>query len=183
VPLLTVGLQTSATAAIILAAFQQYGLQPRPTLFASTPGLVWGLIASLYIGNVMLLILNLPLFGLWVKLLTIPRPLLYAGIVVFATLGVYGLRQSWFDLLLLYIIGLIGFVMRRYDFLVAPVIVGLILGPLAESPLRRALFNKSERLIGVRHPSHFRTSACASRCGDRHTCAVPAFQVAVAAER
>src|SRR5690606_29836972 len=89
VPLLTLGLPTSATAAIMLAAFQQFGLQPGPLLFANAPDLVWGLIASLYIGNAMLLVLNLPLVGLWVRLLTIPRPLLYAGIMVFATLGTY----------------------------------------------------------------------------------------------
>jgi len=153
VPLLTLGLPTSATAAIILAAFQQYGLQPGPTLFSNTPGLVWGLIASLYIGNVMLLILNLPLVGLWVRLLTIPRPLLYGGILVFATLGAYGLRQSWFDLLLLYIIGLVGFVMRRFNFPVAPVIVGLILGPLAEQQFRRTLsISQGDMTVFLTHP-------------------------------
>src|SRR5262249_55714240 len=109
--------------------------------------------ASLYVGNVMLLVLNLPLVGLWVKLLEIPRPLLHAGIVVFATLGVYGLRQSWFDLLLLYLIGLIGFVMRRYDFPVAPVIVGMILGPLAENQLRRALsISQGDPSVFFTHP-------------------------------
>jgi putative tricarboxylic transport membrane protein len=139
VPLLTLGLPTTATAAIILAAFQQYGLQPGPLLFDTQPQLIWGLIASMYIGNVILLVLNLPLVGLWVKLLSIPRPLLYAGILIFATLGAYGLRNSWFDLLLLYVIGLIGFLMRRYDIPVAPVLVGMILGPLAEQQFRRAL--------------------------------------------
>ena len=153
VPLLPLGLPTSATAANILAAFQQYGLQPGPTLFANTPQLVWGLIASLYIGNVMLLVLNLPLVGLWVKLLAIPRPLLYGGILVFATLGAYGLRQSWFDLLLLYVIGLFGFVMRRYGFPVAPVIIGLILGPLSEQQFRRALsISQGDMSVFVTHP-------------------------------
>src|SRR3546814_13247236 len=80
VPLLTLGLPTSATAAILIAAFQQYGLQPGPLLFANEPDLVWGLIASLYIGNLMLLVLNLPMAGVWVRVLAIPRPLLYAGI-------------------------------------------------------------------------------------------------------
>ncbi len=137
--LLALGLPASATAAILLAAFQQYGLQPGPLLFVTSADLVWGLIASMYIGNVMLLILNLPLVGMWVKLLKIPRPQLYAGILIFATLGVYGMRQSAFDIFLLYVIGLLGFLMRRYDFPTAPVIIGMILGPLAEAQLRRAL--------------------------------------------
>jgi len=139
VPLLTLGLPTSATAAIMLAAFQQYGLQPGPLLFANAPQLVWGLIASLYVGNTMLLVLNLPLAGIWVRLLAIPRPLLYGGILVFAGLGTYTLNNSTLDLVILYIIGVIGFVMRRYGFPVAPAIIGLILGPLAEQQLRRAL--------------------------------------------
>ncbi|HSD82649.1 MAG TPA: tripartite tricarboxylate transporter permease [Anaerolineae bacterium] len=139
VPLLTLGIPTSATAAILLSAFQNYGIQPGPLLFQSQADLVWGLIASLYIGNVLLLILNLPLVGIWVKVLAIPLPLLYAGILVFATLGAYSLHQSAVDLLTLYIFGLLGFVMRRWDIPVAPAIIGLILGPLAETQFRRAL--------------------------------------------
>ena len=139
VPLLTLGIPTSATAAILLSAFQNYGIQPGPLLFQSQADLVWGLIASLYIGNVLLLILNLPLVGIWVKVLTIPLPLLYAGILVFATLGAYSLHQSVVDLLTLYVFGLLGFVMRRWDIPVAPAIIGLILGPLAETQFRRAL--------------------------------------------
>ncbi|HEY3147941.1 MAG TPA: tripartite tricarboxylate transporter permease, partial [Dongiaceae bacterium] len=140
VPLLTLGLPTSATAAIMLAAFQQYGLQPGPLLFTGDhSSLVWGLIASLYIGNVALLLLNLPLVGVWVRLLAIPMPLLYAGILVFATLGVYSLNQSVFDLVLLFIVGVAGYLMRRFDFPVAPCIIGMILGPLAEENFRRAL--------------------------------------------
>ena len=139
VPLLTLGLPTSATAAILLAAFQQYGLQPGPLLFDNSPELVWGLIASLYIGNVMLLVLNLPLVGLWVRLLAIPRPWLYGGILIFATLGTYGLHNSVVDIVTLYVVGFVGFLMRRYDFPVAPAVIGLILGPLAEQQMRRAL--------------------------------------------
>jgi putative tricarboxylic transport membrane protein len=138
-PLLSLGLPTSATAAIMLAAFQQYGLQPGPLLFANSPQLVWGMIASLYIGNVLLLLLNLPLAGVWVKLLAIPRPWLYGGILVFATLGAYTLNNSVVDLVLLWILGLVGFGMRVLDVPVAPCIVGLILGPLAEQQFRRAL--------------------------------------------
>ena len=139
VPLLTLGLPTSATAAIMLVAFQQYPLQPGPLLFVSNSTLVWGLIASLYIGNVMLLVLNLPLVGLWVRLLAIPQPLLYAGILVFSTLGVYSLNNRVFDLIILYVLGVVGYLMRRFDFPVAPCIIGLILGPLAEEQFRRAL--------------------------------------------
>jgi len=139
VPLLTLGIPTSATAAILLAAFQSYGIQPGPLLFVTQKDLVWALIASLYVGNVLLLVLNLPLIGIWVKVLAIPKPLLYGGILVFATLGAYSLHQSVVDLATLYVFGLLGFVMRRWGFPVAPAVIGLILGPLAESQLRRAL--------------------------------------------
>src|SRR5690606_1321832 len=139
VPLLTLGVPSSATAAVMLAAFQQYGLQPGPLLFSRAPDLVWGLIASLYVGNLMLLVLNLPLVGIWVRLLTIPRPLLYAGIMVFATLGVYSLGNSVVDLITLCAIGVVGFLMRRFGFPVAPAVIGMILGPLAEQQFRRAL--------------------------------------------
>jgi putative tricarboxylic transport membrane protein len=139
VPLLTLGIPTSATAAILLTAFQNYGIQPGPLLFQIQPDLVWGLIASMYVGNVILLVLNLPLIGIWVKVLAIPRPMLYAGILVFATLGAYSLHQSWVDLATLYVFGLLGFVMRRFDIPVAPAVIGLILGPLAETQFRRAL--------------------------------------------
>jgi putative tricarboxylic transport membrane protein len=139
VPLLTLGLPTTATAAIMLAGFQQFGLQPGTLLFQNSPGLVWGLIASLLVANFMLLVLNLPLVGLWVKLLTIPRPWLYAGILMFATLGTIGANPSVFELGLLLAFGLLGYGLRRFDYPIAPVVVGLILGPMAEQNLRRAL--------------------------------------------
>ena len=139
IPLLTLGIPTSNTTAILLGAFQNYGIQPGPQLFSTSAALVWALVASLYIGNVMLLVLNLPMVGLWVKLLKIPKPQLYAGILIFATVGAYGMRQSSFDLFLLYVIGAIGVVMRRFDFPTAPVVVGMILGPLAEAQLRNAM--------------------------------------------
>jgi len=139
VPLLTLGLPTSATAAILLAAFQNYGLQPGPLLFINSADLVWGLIASLYVGNLMLLILNLPLAGLWVRLLFIPRPYLYAGILIFSLVGIWGVSTSWVDLAMMFGVGLLGYVMRVYDFPIAPVLIGLILGPMAEVQMRRAL--------------------------------------------
>ncbi|MBB3164840.1 tripartite tricarboxylate transporter permease [Rhizobium leguminosarum bv. viciae] len=139
VPLLTLGLPTTATAAIMLAGFQQYGLQPGPLLFATNPQLVWGLIASLLIANAMLLVLNLPMIGLWVRLLTVPKPWLYAGILLFATLGTIGANPSVFELGMLLAFGLLGYVMRLFGYPIAPAVVGLILGPLAEQQLRRAL--------------------------------------------
>ncbi len=139
IPLLTLGIPTSNTTAILLGAFQNYGIQPGPQLFTTSANLVWALIASLYIGNVMLLILNLPMVGLWVKLLKIPKPQLYAGILIFSTVGAYGMRQSAFDLVLLYAIGVVGVLMRRFDFPTAPVVIGMILGPLAEAQLRNAV--------------------------------------------
>ncbi|MBS1155169.1 MAG: hypothetical protein H6R07_1093 [Proteobacteria bacterium] len=138
-PLLTLGIPTSATAAVILSAFQGYGIQPGPLLFTQQSGLVWTLIASLYIGNVILLLLNLPLVGLWVKLLYIPSQWLYAGILVISTVAVYGAGNSLFDVGMLFAFGVLGFAMRRLDIPAAPLIVGMILGPLLEQSMRQAL--------------------------------------------
>ena len=139
VPLLTLGLPTSATAAVLLAAFQQYGLQPGPLLFTHEPQLVWGLIASLYIGNAMLLLLNLPLVGVWVRLLMIPRRLLCAGILTLSSLGAYSVNRSVFDVGVMYAIGAAGFAMRQLAIPLAPAVIGVILGPLAEQQFRRSL--------------------------------------------
>jgi len=139
VPLLTLGLPSSATAAVLLTAFQQYGLQPGPLLFASRPDLVWTLIASLYVGNVMLLVLNLPLAGLWARVLLIPRPLLFGGILVLASLGAYSLNRSMLDLVLLYTVGAVACAMRVYDIPLVPAVLGLVLGPLSEQHFRRAV--------------------------------------------
>jgi putative tricarboxylic transport membrane protein len=139
VPLLTLGLPSSATAAVLLAAFEQYGLQPGPLLFSSRPDLVWTLIASLYIGNVMLLVLNLPLAGVWARVMLVPRPLLFGGILVLASLGTYSLNSSMLDVVLLFATGVVGCVMRVHDVPLVPAVLGLVLGPLAELQFRRAL--------------------------------------------
>jgi putative tricarboxylic transport membrane protein len=153
VPMLALGLPTSATAAIMLSALQSYGINPGPTLLTQQSALVWGLIASLYIANVMLLVLNLPLVGLWVRMLRIPEPLLYGAILVLATIGTYGISQSPVDLVLLYAMGLMGLLMRVFDFPTAPVIIGMILGPLAEQEFRRAMtISQGDVLIFVERP-------------------------------
>ena len=139
--LLAMGLPTSATAAIMLAAFQQYGIQPGPLLFDRNADLVWPLLASLFIGLFVLLILNLPLAPMWAKLLLIPRYYLYPGIAVFCALGVYATSAAIADLWLVLVIGLVGFVMRHFDFPLAPIMIGVILGPLAESSFRNALLS------------------------------------------
>jgi putative tricarboxylic transport membrane protein len=153
VPLLTLGLPSSATAAIMLAAFQQYGLQPGPLLFSSRPDLVWTLIASLYIGNAMLLVLNLPLARVWARVMLVPRPLLFGGILVLASLGAYTLNRSMLDLGLLYVVGAVGCAMRVYDFPLVPAVLGLVLGPLTEQHFRRAVaINEGDLSIFLTRP-------------------------------
>lgn len=139
--LLALGLPTSATAAMLLAAFQQYGMQPGPLLFTRNAELVWALLASLIIGMVVLLILNMPFAPLWARLLNIPREYLYAGISMFACFGVYAASAAMVDVVFMILLGLLGFAMRRYGVPLAPVLIAVILGPLAESSLREAMNN------------------------------------------
>ncbi|QFZ23698.1 tripartite tricarboxylate transporter permease [Saccharothrix syringae] len=149
VSMLTLGLPTTAVAAVMLAAFQQYGIQPGPLLFERESALVWALIASLFVGLCLLLVLNLPLAPVWAKLLRIPRPYLYAGILFFASVGAYAVNGDVFDLLLMFVIGLLGFVMRRYGLPVLPAIIAVILGPAAEQQMRRALQLSDGSLTGL----------------------------------
>lgn len=137
--LLALGLPTSATAAIMIAAFQQYGMQPGPLLFERSGPMVWTLLASLFIGLVILLIMNMQFAVLWAKLLLVPRHYLYAGITVLSVLGVYAISAATLDLWVLLGVGLLGFIMRRYQLPLAPVLIAVILGPMAETELRRAL--------------------------------------------
>jgi putative tricarboxylic transport membrane protein len=139
--LLALGLPVSSTAAIMLAAFQQYGIQPGPLLFDRAPDLVWGLLASFFIAMVVLLILNLPLAPLWAKLVDIPREYLYPGIAVFCAMGVFATSNSIFDLWMLLALGIVGFAMRRFGIPLAPLMIGMVLGPLAETNVRDALLS------------------------------------------
>ncbi len=139
VPLLALGLPVTATASILLAALTSYGIVPGPTLMTDQPDLIWTLLASLLIGNTLLLVINLPLAPVWAKLLQIPRPQLYAGILFFASLGAYSVNQDPFDLGLLLAMGAVGYAIRRFGIPVLPLILGVILGPLMEVKMREAL--------------------------------------------
>ena len=139
IPLLSLGLPTNPSTAIILGALMILGLQPGPMLISSNPDLFWGVIASMYIGNVMLVILNLPLIGLWVKILKIPYSILYVLIIMFCQIGAYSVNNSVDDVLLVNIFALVGFLVKRYEFDAAPLMLGLVLGPLFENALRRSL--------------------------------------------
>lgn len=139
VPLLALGIPGSGTTAVMLAALQQYGLNPGPLFFDKNPELVWGLIASLYIGNLLLLILNLPLVGVWIKMLDIPKPILFAGILMFALVGVLVQNGGTVDMLILIVLGILAFFMTRHSIPIAPAILGVVMGPLVEQEFRRAL--------------------------------------------
>jgi putative tricarboxylic transport membrane protein len=149
VPMLALGIPVTATASVMLAALQSYGITPGPQLMNEQPDLVWTLLASLLIGNLLLLVLNLPLAPLWAKLLSIPRPQLYAGILFFACLGAYATNQDPFDIALLLAFGLIGLAMRRFGLPVLPLILGVILGPLMEGYLRRTLTISDGEISGL----------------------------------
>ncbi len=139
VPLLTLGIPGSPTLAVLMGAFIIHGLTPGPFLFKERPDVVWGLIASLYLGNAILLVLNLPLVGLWAKLLEIRYQYLYPGILLFCILGAYSLNQSVFDVGVMVAFGVLGYIFRKLDWPLAPTILALILGPMMERALRTSL--------------------------------------------
>jgi len=139
VPLLTLGIPGSPTLAVIMGAFIIHGLTPGPFLFKERPDVVWGLIASLYLGNVILLVLNLPLVGFWAKLLEIKYQYLYPGILLFCILGAYSLNQSVFDVGVMVVFGVLGYIFRKLDWPLAPTVLALILGPMMERALRTSL--------------------------------------------
>ncbi|MEG1273370.1 MAG: tripartite tricarboxylate transporter permease, partial [Acinetobacter sp.] len=139
VPMLTLGVPGSGTTAVMMGALTLYNITPGPQLFVEQPVLVWSLIASLMIGNIILLILNLPLVGFFAKLLNIPNYILIPIIASVSFVGVYAIHSTTFDLLLCMGLGVIGYILRKFDFPLAPLILGFVLGELMESNLRRAL--------------------------------------------
>jgi putative tricarboxylic transport membrane protein len=139
IPLFSLGIPGSGTTAILLGALILYGLDPGPLLFQENPDVIWPIIASMYIGNVMLLILNLPLVPAFASVLRIPYHLLYPGILIVCIVGVYSVRNSVFDVVLLAVFGLVGYVMRKLDVPAAPLVLAFVLGPLAERAVRQSL--------------------------------------------
>ena len=139
VPLLTLGIPGSGTTAVMLGAMMLFGLQPGPLLFEKNPDFVWGTIASMYIGNVMLVILNIVFVPVFVRALMIPYSVLAAFIVLFCIVGVYSVNFSTFELWIMLVSGVIGYVMRKLEFPIAPIVLALVLGPMMETSLRQSL--------------------------------------------
>ncbi len=139
VPTLTLGIPGSPTMALVLGAMIIHNVQPGPQVIRSHPDLFWGLIASMWIGNLMLVILNLPLVGIWVKLLKVPYRVLYPAILMFCCIGVYSVQNSTFDVLLAAGFGLVGYMFRKFGCEPAPLMLGFVLGPMLEENFRRAL--------------------------------------------
>jgi TctA family transporter len=152
-PLITLGIPGSATAAVMLGAFMMYGLQPGPRMLTSDPSLVWGIITSMYVGNVMLLILNLPMIGMWVKFLTVPYHLLFPGIIAVCCIGVYSVSNNPFDVYTMAFFGVVGYVLVKLDCEPAPLILGFVIGKMLEEYLRRAmLLSRGDPLVFFQRP-------------------------------
>jgi len=139
IPLLTLGIPGNAVMALMVGAMTIHNIQPGPQVMSSHPELFWGLIASMWIGNLMLVVLNLPLIGIWIKLLKVPYRILFPAILVFCTIGVYSLNYNVFDIYTTAIFGIVGYVWSKLRCEGAPLLLGLVLGPMMEENFRRAL--------------------------------------------
>ncbi|WP_119155013.1 tripartite tricarboxylate transporter permease [Caldimonas tepidiphila] len=139
VPMLTLGVPGSGTTAVMVGALSLYNITPGPALFEQQPGLVWGLIASLFIGNVMLLVMNIPMVGLFTRMLSVPNWALVPGIIAVSAVGVYAVHATTFDLVLMTVLGVVGYLLRKAGMPMAPLILGFVLGDMIEQNLRRAL--------------------------------------------
>ncbi|MCK0206450.1 tripartite tricarboxylate transporter permease [Starkeya koreensis] len=153
IPTLTLGIPHNGTMALMLGALTMFGIAPGPQVMTSHPDLFWGLVASMWIGNLMLLVLNLPMLGLWVKMLAVPYRLLYPAIVILSCVGVYTLSNSSLSVVLLAVFGLVGLVFVKLDFAPAPLLLGFILGPMMEENLRRSMvMSRGDPSIFVTRP-------------------------------
>jgi len=153
IPMLTLGIPSNPVMALMIGAMIIQGIQPGPSVMTEQPTLFWGLIVSMWIGNLFLLVLNLPLIGLWVKMIAIPYHLLYPAIIAFCAIGVFSLNNSTFDVFMMGIFGLLGYVFRKLDAEPAPMLLAFILGPMMEEFLRRAmLISKGDPLVFVMRP-------------------------------
>ncbi len=139
VPMLSLGIPANAIMAILLGALTIYGIQPGPLLIKEHPDIFWGLVASMYVGNVMLLVLNLPLIPLWVQVLKVPYGILYPLILLFCLIGSYSLNNNVGDVIVMWIFGVLGFLMKKFQFEPAPLVLALVLGPMLEENLRQSL--------------------------------------------
>ena len=139
IPLLTLGVPTNGVMALMLGALVLHGLQPGPLLMKEQPGLFWGTITSMYLGNVMLLILNLPLIGLWVQVLRIPYPILFPLILLFCLIGVFSVNNSVAEIWFMILFGIAGYLMKKFEYEMAPLVLALIMGPMFENALRQSL--------------------------------------------
>jgi putative tricarboxylic transport membrane protein len=139
IPLLTLGIPSSATTAILLGAFMMYNVQPGPLLFEKHPAMVWGVIASMFVGNMMLLVLNMPLVKIFAKLVEIPAKYLLPLILAICIFGIYAVQGNLFNLIVLMFFGIVGYLLVGNDFPAAPLVLGRILGPMLENNFRRAL--------------------------------------------
>jgi TctA family transporter len=139
IPMLTLGIPGNPTMAMMIGALMIHGIAPGPRVMTDRPGLFWGLIASMWLGNLMLVVLNLPLIGMWVKLLTVPYRLLYPAILLFCSIGVYSLSNSTVDVYMVAVFGFMGYVFAKLECEPAPLLLGFVLGPLLEENLRRAM--------------------------------------------
>ena len=139
VPMLSLGIPTGAATALLLGALMIHGLSPGPLLIVESPEVFWGVVASLYVGNVMLLVLNLPLIPLWVKILDIPYHYLFPLILLFCIIGSYTTNNNFYDIIIMTIFGVIGYIMKKLDYEAAPLVLALVLGPIMENAVRRSL--------------------------------------------
>lgn len=153
IPLLTLGIPSNAVMAILLGALMIHGMQPGPLLMKSHPELFWGAVISMYIGNVMLLVLNLPMIGLWVKILKIPYPILFPLILLFCLIGAYSINNSLMDVFIMVIFGVIGYFFRKYEYEGTPLVLALVMAPLMETALRRSLLlSEGDFMIFITRP-------------------------------